>query len=90
MGLAQILGINCGMVGFNTARAMFDAFSQSESAQIVSFFAFVTKRKGLLDALKNKDWVTAAKLYNGVSSQQNLYASKIEKFYVQFKQNGVA
>jgi len=90
VGAAQIMGFNYRLVGFKSAKEMFEAYCKSESEQIIGFFKFVQKRAGgkLLQALKNKDLVAAALLYNG-RGQQDLYASKIEKYYNEYKAKGL-
>jgi hypothetical protein len=91
VGSAQIMGFNCRSVGYPTAKAMFEAYSKSEEAQIRGFFLFVKKREGgnLLKALQSGDFLTAAVLYNGKSSQAPLYASKIQKNYDEYKTKGI-
>lgn len=86
MGVAQIMGFNCTMVGYKTPKDMFDDFSKSEENQIRAFFKFVSKRaKGeILRALEEKRFIDAALLYNG-KGQEHIYGAKLEKYYNNIK-----
>lgn len=86
IGIAQIMGFNCNMVGYSTAKQMFLEFMKSEESQIKGFFKFIEKRSGgkLLEALREKDFITAARYYNGVGNEQK-YGAKLEKYYLEYK-----
>jgi hypothetical protein len=89
-GSFQVMGFNCKMVGYPTAKKMFEAFQASEELQVRSFFTFALKRKGLLQALKDKNYLKAAQLYNGYSTKAPYYASKIEESYNKYRNQGIA
>jgi hypothetical protein len=84
IGLAQIMGFNHKSFGYSSAKKMFSTFCDNEEAQIKGFFDFVKTRENgaLLTALKEKDWKTAARYYNGVG-QIDVYSEKLEKHYNQ-------
>lgn len=77
MGAPQIMGFNHDAIGFATAQAMFDAFSSSPQAQIVSFFDFIKSDQTRLNALRTGDYTAFAGSYNG-PGQAPLYASLIQ------------
>ena len=71
MGGPQIMGFNYQKLGFQTPRAMFDAFQESEGAQVRGFFAFCRNYGGsdeLMSGVKRNDWETFARLYNGAGN----------------------
>jgi hypothetical protein len=90
MGAFQVMGYYNKMMGFNSSKQLFQALSSSEELQVRIFFIYATKRSVMLQALKDKNYLKAAQLYNGYSSQAPLYASKIENHYNQYKRQGVA
>lgn len=87
-GMFQIMGFNHRKMGYSTAKNLFLGFQGSEELQLRSFFTFVTKTSGLLAALKDKDYLKAARLYNG-KGKEVLYAQKIKNNYDIFKKNGI-
>ncbi|MEO5367123.1 MAG: D-alanyl-D-alanine carboxypeptidase family protein, partial [Magnetococcus sp. WYHC-3] len=84
-GQFQVMCVNYSMFGYKSAKEMFDAFAAGEENQIRGFFSFIAKKQSrgytMLNALKAKDFLLCAQLYNGFSTQAPLYASKIEKNY---------
>lgn len=89
VGVAQILCDNYGLTGFSNPKEMFEAYSKSEEQQIIGFFKYCSKRAGgkLLQALREKDFVVAAKYYNGIGKEQ-LYGSKLLSYYNSYKERG--
>ncbi len=83
IGLAQIMGFNHRIVGYDTPKQMLDAFSASEGAQVVGFFDFVQYNK-LATAIQNKDWNAFAKVYNG-KGKFAVYGEKMRKAYEQLR-----
>jgi LAS superfamily LD-carboxypeptidase LdcB len=89
-GAAQIMGFNHRLVGYKTAKEMFEDYSVSEANQIIGFFRYIERRAGgrMLTALRKKDMVTAALLYNGRGKEQ-LYGDKLAKYYTLYKDKGL-
>lgn len=80
MGAPQIMGFNHPAIGYASVQEMFDAFSQSEHAQLTGFFDFVqgaAASSPRLLALRRRDFHTFAGLYNG-TGQAAAYAALIE------------
>jgi hypothetical protein len=66
MGLPQIMGFNHQRAGYRSVRKMFDSFAKSERNQIIGLFDFIRESDSkLIRALKKKDLLMFAKLYNG-------------------------
>lgn len=73
------------MLGYESAREMYDAFQFSERAQVLSFFDFCRQKPApkpgdLLQYLKARDWNSFAKFYNG-SEQVPAYAAQLKASY---------
>lgn len=79
-GLGQIMGENCRACGFPTARAMLEAFKDSEDAQIMGMANFIVKN-GLAKHLKSKNWKAFAQGYNGPGYVKNHYDTKLQAAY---------
>ena len=63
-GRPQILGRNCELAGYSTAAEMVEAFHRDEKSQLQAFVKFC-QNTGLDKHLRNKDWLSFAKGYNG-------------------------
>ncbi len=85
MGAAQIMGFNAQRVGYSDAKAMFDEFQASLSAQLSGMFEFVRTSNVLHNAAKQKDWATFAKFYNGAGYAANAYDVKLANAYAAYK-----
>lgn len=64
IGTFQIMGFNHQLCGFPSAKAMWIAFVDSEAAQLRAFANFL-KGKGLVSALKARDFAKVEQVYNG-------------------------
>ena len=76
MGGPQIMGFNHGMLGFGSASEMYDAFQGPEGAHVRGFFSFCENcgtPGQAIGSLRNLDWRTFARLYNG-TGQVDTYA----------------
>jgi hypothetical protein len=83
MGRPQIMGGNHARVGYPTAEAMFAAFADrnsGEAAQIIAFLAYLLSDPELVRAVRERDWATIARLYNGPGSVPT-YSVLLEKAY---------
>ena len=63
-GGTQVMGFNCGLIGYTSACDMVDAFMADERWQVLGFFDFC-RSAGLIAAIKAQDWVTFGNGYNG-------------------------
>jgi hypothetical protein len=77
-GMFQILGSNYGVVGYPSIQSFVDAMHWGAGAHLDAFVAFVKSNK--LDvALRNHDWETFARRYNGTGYVANQYDTKLEQ-----------
>jgi hypothetical protein len=95
-GAGQVMGFNKKLLGFSSAKEMYEEFSKSEAAQLGGMFNFFKNavRGKLLSALKAKDFEKIAHYYNGCklpcrvntnSSNPTGYATKLENEYAKLK-----
>jgi hypothetical protein len=84
MGAPQIMGFNHGVLGYNTPRAMFDAFQQGEEAQIDGLFRFIRGQR-LDEHLRKGDFLAFARSYNG-PGQPEFYRDLIRNYVDAFHQ----
>jgi SH3-like domain-containing protein len=81
MGLPQILGSNSKLVGYETVQEMFDNFNKDIRYHVFALFDFFSPR--MIKALKERDFVTFAKYYNG-QGQAVRYGKFIQDYYEAF------
>lgn len=79
-GGCQILGANYKMAGFASVDAMVAALCETEGAHIGAFIRFIQAR-GLVAALRAKDWGAFAAGYNGSAYRANRYDEKLAAAY---------
>jgi len=75
VGKYQIMGFNHALCGYASAEAMFDAFCASEKFQLRAFANFL-KKKGLVPAIRSRDFDKVEVGYNG-GGQNGAYAVKM-------------
>ncbi|MGH9807327.1 MAG: N-acetylmuramidase domain-containing protein, partial [Terriglobia bacterium] len=63
-GGPQIMGFNHGACGYPLAAAMVEAFGADQRWQVLGFYDFC-KSNGLIDEIRNKQWVAFGDRYNG-------------------------
>lgn len=80
-GKFQILGLNFKQAGFQTLQQFINAMYASERTQLEAFVAFIKSNVRLLMALRNKDWQTFARIYNGPNYAINSYDTKLAAAY---------
>lgn len=78
MGAPQLMSFHHEKLGYRSAQEMFQAFQKSEDEQIEAFFRFLVT-KGLIEKLRDRDFLGFAKVYNGDSPQAAWYADTMEK-----------
>jgi len=65
IGLGQIMGFHFRRLGFKTVGDMWNHAKKSLENQIWQIAKFIDTDSALKNAIKNKDWLTIAKIYNG-------------------------
>lgn len=81
-GMFQIMGDNHAACGYKTVRAFVGAMKASERGQLDAFVGFCKQRKGMVEAMRNKDYVAMATKYNG--EDYGNYDKLIEKAYKKY------
>lgn len=79
-GLGQIMGFNCELAGYATAKEMVEAFKESEGNQLQGMVNFI-KNAGLDDELRNHDWRGFARGYNGPGYAKHGYHDRLRRAY---------
>ncbi|WP_406858472.1 N-acetylmuramidase family protein [Alsobacter sp. KACC 23698] len=82
-GLPQMMGSNCKLAGYATPQKMIAAFVDGEGAQLVAMAKFMKAAK-LDGALRDLDWATFARGYNGPGYAKNGYHTKLAAAYDRF------
>ena len=86
MGMPQIMGFNHQRIGYESVKKMFDSFSRNEKNQIIGLFDFINcANSKMIRALRRKDFLTFARLYNGPANAA-VYANRIKRYCREFKE----
>lgn len=89
MGSPQVMGFNSAKVGYDTARAMFDSWSEGDRQQILGLFDFIRSNHKMVRALRVDGWSKFAYYYNG-SGQAEKYGERIGGYVTQAQAAGIA
>lgn len=82
-GLGQVLGENHLMLGYKTPQAMVLAFMADEENHLKGMVDFIVKA-GIDDDLREHNWATFARMYNGPGYKENGYDTKLAKAYAKW------
>lgn len=82
-GLFQIMGYHCNILGFKNVDEMVNFYNASERNQLLSFCDFVKYDPRLIKAIREKDWLTFARAYNGPA--QKGYDQRLAAAYKKHK-----
>lgn len=85
-GIFQIMAFNWSVCGYASLQDFINAAYKSEVEHLDMFVRFIKAHKRLHDAVKNKDWDMAARIYNGPGYKRNKYDEKMAKEYAKAKQ----
>lgn len=82
MGGCQLMGCDYDLLGYPTAKAMYDAFQANENAHVLGFFDFCAHQPaphigGLLTYLRQQDFTSFAHFYNG-GGEVAAYATRLK------------
>jgi hypothetical protein len=80
-GRFQIMGSNHVASGFTSVRGFVWAMVRKESEHLKAFVNFVEGNKRRAKALRDKDWATFAKLYNGAGYAKKGYDKNMKTAY---------
>jgi len=79
-GAFQVLGNNAESLGFRDPNEMITLLDTGPAAHLQVFVEFV-ERNGLVKALREHDWATFARGYNGSRYRENQYDTKMADTY---------
>ena len=79
-GLGQIMGFNCKLAGYRSAREMVTDFLKGEDRQLAAAVEFIISAR-LDDDLREHDWRGFARGYNGAGYAKHGYHTKLERAY---------
>jgi len=82
-GKFQIMGFNHKLCGWDTVESFVDDMYKSEFEHLKAFIGFI-KANNLIKYLKNKDWASFARGYNGPKYKENQYDIKLENAYKKY------
>jgi hypothetical protein len=88
-GMFQIMGENYKQAGFSSIAAFVTAMQSSESAHLNAFVDFIKNGPAMLKALREHDWTTFARHYNGPDFKKYNYDTKLAAAYQQLTQASV-
>ena len=81
-GMFQVMGFNFVQCGYQNINTFVAAMKANEQGQLAAFVGYCRKKRGLIAALKDKNFITMATLYNG--SDYGDYDKRIEKAYKKY------
>jgi N-acetylmuramoyl-L-alanine amidase len=87
IGGSQILGSNYQLIGYDTAKQMYDAFQDSERPHVLGFFdycQYALPHGALMNHLRKQEWVDFATGYNGGGNAGD-YSTKLRDAYTAAK-----
>lgn len=80
-GMFQCMGFNWKLCGYKSLQEFINAAHRSEKDHLDMFVGFIKSNNKLLTAVRNKDWPTAARIYNGPAYKKNNYDVKLAQAY---------
>lgn len=83
-GMFQVMGFNYASCGESSVRSFVAKMSTSEEEQLLLTCIFIRRNTRMRNALKNKEWATFARLYNGTGYKANRYDTKLEQAYAYY------
>ncbi len=79
-GMFQIGGFNWKKCGTSSVREFVDLMSRSERDQLELFAKFITN-SGMVDAIRQKNWLAFALKYNGPKAKSRRYHTRLAAAY---------
>ena len=83
-GAGQVMGFNHAVAGFATVKALVDAMVRGEDAQLVAMANFINANN-LARPLRNQNWTTFARGYNGPAFAENQYDEKLKDAHAKYQ-----
>jgi hypothetical protein len=85
-GSFQIMGFHAKPLGYNDTADFVSKMEINEGEHLKAFGRFLEVNK-IVTHLKNKNWASFAKAYNGAGYKQNKYDEKLAKAYAKYSKN---
>jgi peptidoglycan hydrolase-like protein with peptidoglycan-binding domain len=82
-GKFQIMGFNFPVCGFSNIEDFYDAMKLSEGEQLKAFCGYITGN-AIDDELRNHEWASFAKRYNGAEYLKNKYDQKLAAAHAKY------
>ena len=79
------MGFNYATLGYSSVQKFVNDMYGSEATQLEGFVRFIKADPRLVKALRNLDWATFARIYNGPAYKKNNYDTKMSDAYKKFK-----
>lgn len=79
-GIGQVMGYHWKAIGYPSLQAFINAMYKDEASQLEAMCRYI-EVNGLANALKNKDWKSFARGYNGAAYAKNSYDVKLANAY---------
>lgn len=83
-GAYQIMGYHWKLLGFTSVFEFVKTMEESERGQLECFVRFIKANPILLKAIRQDDWTTFARYYNGANYQKNNYDTKLAAAFKKF------
>ena len=85
-GRYQIMGFNYAECGYSKLQYFINDMYRNEREHLGAFVSFM-KNQDLAEPLRDGDWATFARRYNGPGYKENNYDKKLEEAYESFKKS---
>ena len=79
-GIGQVMGYHWKSLGYPSLQAFINAMYKDEASQLDAMCRYI-RVNNLVNALKNKDWKSFARGYNGAAYVKNSYDVKLGNAY---------
>ncbi|MEO4001609.1 N-acetylmuramidase domain-containing protein [Mesorhizobium sp. CAU 1732] len=83
-GIGQVMGAHWAWLGFATVEALVAQARSGVGGQLRLMTRYIVKA-GLADALRNRDWASFARGYNGPGYRRNEYDTKLARAYARYE-----
>lgn len=80
-GMFQVMAFNWKLCGYTSLQDFINAAHRSEADHLDMFVGFIKANRTLLEAVRNKNWDIAARIYNGPGYKKNNYDTKLAAAY---------
>lgn len=87
-GAFQIMGFHWKRLGYRDVFQFVDLMHLNEGNHLDAFVRFIEADSKLHPALKNQDWATFARIYNGPAYAKNAYDVKMSEAFEQYRSDG--